>query len=89
MNGLRWLWEPSNFWPVWFYGLLGFFALREFWALGTGRPQDTFSWWVWRHLGIHAGERMGQWSALDFLVFGAYCTVFVWLAAHFFWRLFA
>lgn len=86
---MKWLWDPNHYWPIWFFSLvLGVFGLREFWALGTGRPQDTFSYWVWRALKIHSGETMGQWTAADFLTFGAYCTVFIWLAYHFFWRKF-
>lgn len=89
MSALRWLWSPAAYWPIWFGGLvLGLFGLREFWALGTGRPQDTFSYWVWRNLKITAGETVSQWTALDFLTFGVYVTVFVWLAFHFFLRKF-
>lgn len=87
MNALRWLWSPEHYWSVWLFGLvLGVFGLREFWALGTGRPEDTFSVWVWRHLRIHAGERLGQWTAPDFLWFGVYVVLFTWLAGHFFWH---
>lgn len=88
MSVLRWLWEPSHYWLGWFYGLLVLFSLREFWALGTGRPQDTFSWWVWVRLKISSGEGFSQWSALDFLTFGLYVVIFTWLAFHFFWRKF-
>ena len=89
MNILRWLWNPAHYWPLWFAGLvLGVFSLREFWALGTRRPQDTFSWWVWTRLKISSGEGFGSWSAMDFLTFGLYCVIFIWLAYHLFWRKF-
>ena len=89
MSLLRSLWSPAYYWPIWFGGLVcALFSVREFWALGTGRPQDTFSFWVWRVLKIHSGERISQWTALDFLTFGVYVTVFIWLAFHFFFRRF-
>lgn len=87
MNALRWLWEPAHYWAVWLVGLIVIFAVREFWALAHGRPQDTFSWWVWQHLKISAGEGIGSWTFLDFIAFGVYCVIFTWLAGHFFWRL--
>jgi hypothetical protein len=86
VSALRWLWSPSHYWVGWFYGLLVVFAVREFWALGTGRPQDTFSVWVWDHLKISSGEGIGQWTWADFLVFGVYLVIFTWLAGHFFWH---
>lgn len=86
MDWLKWLWQPAHYWVVWFVGLLAFFALREFWALGHGRPQDTFSWWVWDQLDVDPGEGLSDWTAAEFLVFGCYCTLFLWLAGHFFWR---
>lgn len=87
---MRWLWNPAHYWPLWFGVLvLGVFGFREFWALGTGRPQDTFSWWVWRTLKITSGEGIASWSALNYWVFAAYCAMFIWLAYHFFWHKFA
>lgn len=88
MTILKWLWNPVHYWLLWFYGFLFLFAVREFWALGSGRSQDTFSYWVWNHLKIIPGETVNNWSAEDFLVFGVYCTVFTWLAFHFFLRRF-
>lgn len=84
----RWLWAPSHFWAIWLFGFLGIFAVREFWAIGSGRPQDTFSWWVWNHLHITAGEGIGSWTFADFAWFCVYCSLFTWLLFHFFWRKF-
>lgn len=89
MTILKWLWNPAHYWPIWFGGLvLLVFGFREFWALGTGRPQDTFSYWVWNALKITPGESISQWTALDYLTFGLYVVVFSWLAFHFFGRKF-
>jgi hypothetical protein len=87
---MKWLWAPAHYWPIWLFGLvLGVFGVREFTALATARSQDTFSCWVWHALKVHKNESIGQWDALDFLMFGLYCTVFIWLAFHFFWHRFA
>lgn len=86
MTALRWLWNPGHYWPLWLVGLVSTFALREFWALASGRPGDTLSVWVWRHLKIRAGEGIGDWTFVDFAFFALYCSLWIWLAGHFFWH---
>jgi hypothetical protein len=86
---MKWLWNFDHYWAIWFWGLLGTFALREFWAVGSGRPQETFSYWVWDHLKIRVHEGISQWNAADYLTFGIYIVTFSWLAFHFWWRKFA
>lgn len=84
---MKWLWTAANYWPLWLVIVTGSFLFREIWALASKRPQDTLSDWVWTHLHIVAKERIGQWSAVDLLVFCVYVSVFVvWLPWHFFFR---
>jgi hypothetical protein len=84
----RWLWNPAHYWP---YGLLtvfGLFLIREVWALASGRPQDTLSWFAWRQLNIVAGQSPSEWGAAAYLSFGMYLVVVSWLAYHVWFRKF-
>jgi len=87
MTILKSIWNPGHWWPVWLGVFIAAFLVRETWALASGRPQDTFSDWVWTHLHIVTRETIGQWSAADLLLFGVYVVVFVlWLPWHLFLR---
>lgn len=79
----RALWSAAVWWPVWLGLSVGAFALREAWALASGRSQDTLSYWVWQRLHVARGETLAQWSATDFLTFGCYVVLVSWLAMHF------
>jgi hypothetical protein len=68
---------------VWLFGALSIFLAFEIFALVTN-PANTLSAWVWESLGIHRNESIGAWTALDFLVFGIWLTLLVWLTFHFF-----
>ena len=85
---LKHAWSAATYWPVWLVLFLGTFGVREGLALASGRPGDTLSDWVWRVLRITSNETPSHWSAVDYLVFGAWVTVFTWLTWHFFFRRF-
>lgn len=74
----------ERYWPVWLTVMLLSFLGPEVYALATGQPSNTLSAWVWRALAIHRDETVGQWSALDFLMFGLWVTLVAWLTFHFF-----
>jgi hypothetical protein len=76
------------YWPIWLFVFVGAFLGPEVYALVSGKPQNTLSWWVWRMLKVSTGERVSQWTAADFLTFGIWMTLFVWLTFHFFLRRF-
>jgi hypothetical protein len=82
------LWQPGTYWVVWLSVFAGTFLLREVWALASGRSQDTLSDWVWNLLRITSNEPVSGWNSTDFLVFGAWLTVVIWLTYHFFFRVF-
>jgi hypothetical protein len=85
---LRTAWSGAVWWPVWLGVAVGVFLLREVWALASGRSQDTLSYWVWTALKVTRNESPSVWSATDFLVFGAWMTLILWLTFHFFLRRF-
>lgn len=72
------------YWPLWLMGSIILFLVPEVYSLVTGHPSNTLSDWVWSSLHIHRDESPGQWSAEDFLVFGCWLTLVVWLTFHFF-----
>lgn len=86
---MRALWSAAVWWPTWLIAAVGLFLFREIWALVSGRPGDTLSWWVWRNLGIMVGERPENWTAGAFLSFGLWIVLVVWLTFHFWFRRFA
>jgi hypothetical protein len=83
------LWSPAVWWPAWLALFTGLFLLREIWALAAGDTAGTLSDWVWRQLAIIKGETPAQWSAVDYLVFGAWVVLVSWLTFHFFFRKFS
>jgi hypothetical protein len=86
---LKWFWSPAVYWPQWLGMLTGTFLLREVWALASGRPNDTLSYWVWVHLHIVSNERISQWTAASFLTFGVWIVLVTWLTFHFWLHKFA
>lgn len=80
----RWIWSSVVYWPIWLAVLTSSFLIREIWALASGRSHDTLSYWVWFHLKIAAHERVSEWSAADFLTFGIWIVLVIWLTFHFF-----
>lgn len=82
------LWGAAVWWPVWLGLFAGSFLFREVWALASGRPGDTLSWWVWRALKITQNEPITDWTAADYLVFGVWLVLVTWLTWHFFFRRF-
>ena len=89
MTALRALWQPGAWWPSWLGLSAGLFLLREVWALASGRPQDTLSYWVWRILAITQNEPLADWNATDYLVCGCWLVLVSWLTFHLFGRRFA
>lgn len=75
------------YWPVYLTVAFLFFIAPEIMGLVSGR-RNTLSDWVWTRLHIIAGETIGQWSALDFLVFGQWIIMWAWLTWHFFFHRF-
>lgn len=71
------------YWPVWLVIVLASFLGPEIYSLITDHGPNTLSAWVWKTLQISRNETPLQWSAADFLTFGAYLVVVVWLAFHF------
>lgn len=82
------LWRADVWWPAWLALFTAAFLLREVWALASGDPAATLSEWVWRQLAITQNETPARWSAVDYLVFGAWVTLVSWLTWHFFFRKF-
>src|SRR5258707_10303172 len=78
----------NAYWPVWLGVLLAAFLPGEILGLIQG-GQNTLSNFVWQYLKLAKNEAIWQWSALDFLIFGAWVTVVVWLTAHLFFMTFA
>ncbi len=78
----------NAYWPVWLGVLLAAFLPGEILGLVQG-GQNTLSNFVWQYLKLAKNEAIWQWSALDFLIFGAWLTVVTWLTFHFFFRTFA
>jgi len=76
------------YWTIWLGVLLVAFLPAEILGLVQG-GQNTLSNFVWQYLRIAKNETMWQWSATDFLIFGGWVTITVWLTAHFFFRTFA
>ena len=85
----RWLWSAAVYWPLWLGMLAGTLLLREVWALARGRSRDTLSYWIWAHLRITDSERISQWTAADFLTFGVWIVLVLWLTFHFWLHKFA
>ena len=84
MSHITW---GNAYWPAWLGVLLLAFIPAEILGL-LGGGQNTLSNFVWQHLKIAKNEAIWQWSALDFLLFGGWLTVAVWLTLHFFFRRF-
>lgn len=77
----------NYYWPGF---LISFFAMLigpEIYALITNW-KNTLSNWVWTFLNITKNQSMSQWSATDFLLFGAWMVTVTWLTFHFFLRKF-
>jgi hypothetical protein len=71
------------YWPIGLAVVLVAFLIPEIYALCTN-PGNTLSAFVWRSLAITRDESIGAWSAGDFLIFGLWLTLVVWLTFHFF-----
>lgn len=80
-----------TYWPIFLAATFLLFIVPESMALmginGTN-VDNTLSNWVWTRLHIQSNEKMNQWSALDFLLFGQWLTLVIWLTWHFFFRKF-
>lgn len=76
------------YWPIWLAATIVSFLVYEIYALATGHPENTLSDWVWRVLKIGKNASFANWTAADFLTFGVWMTLFIWLTFHFFFRRF-
>lgn len=72
------------YWAAWLTTAVAAFLGPEIYALCSGRPSNTLSAWVWRALQVTRNETITAWSATDFLVFGCWATLVIWLTFHFF-----
>lgn len=69
-----------NTWSIyWLLWLAIGFCVPEFWALGTGHPENTLSEQVWHLTGQTGAAGTAHWTFAHFVV-AAFC---VWLAGHF------
>lgn len=80
-TGVTW---GAWYWPVWLVVVAVTFLGPEIYSLVSDRGPNTLSGWVWRVLRIHANQSVSQWNATDFLTFGIWIVVVVWLSFHFF-----
>jgi hypothetical protein len=76
------------YWTTWSLIVLITFLGPEIYALATTGAPNTLSQFVWTKLNITSNERMSSWSALDFLIFCEWMTLWIWLTWHFFFRRF-
>lgn len=76
------------YWPVWLCVMLSAFLAPEIYALVSSGAPNTLSQWVWVRLNVQSNEKVNQWSALDFLMFGEWCVLVLWLTFHFFFHRF-
>lgn len=83
-SGLREIWQAAGWWPAWLLTLAGLFALREGWALASGRPQDTLSDWLRARFEIVSHAAIAQWSPATLGFFAVWTLAFVWLTWHIF-----
>lgn len=74
------------YWPIFLISTTCAFLTAEIYALVTTGGPNTLSEWVWLRLNVTSHEKMSQWSALDFLAFGQWCTLVSWLTWHFFFH---
>lgn len=74
------------YWPIFLVTMLVAFLVAEIYALVTGGAANTLSNWVWVKLNVTSHEKISQWSALDYLMFGEWLTLVSWLTWHFFFR---
>lgn len=72
------------YWPVWLGVAVAAFLGPEIAALVSGRSANTLSAWVWRTLQITRDEAITSWGAADFLTFGVWLVLIIWLTFHFF-----
>lgn len=73
----------NHYWPVWMVLAFLTFIVPEAYSLFTDHGPNTLSAYVWRLLGTVRNESVHQWGALDFLTFGIYAVIVIWLAFHF------
>lgn len=73
----------NHYWP--WYLLFAFlaFIVPEVYSLVTDHGPNTLSAFIWRLLGTTRNESITAWGALNFLTFGIYLVVVIWLAFHF------
>lgn len=76
------------YWPSYLAAALIAFLVAEIYSLVTVGGANTLSFWVWTQLKITSNEKMAQWSALDFLLFGQWMVIWIWLTYHFFFHRF-
>lgn len=77
-----------EYWAIWLVTLAVTFLVPEIIALATGQASNTLSAFVWRALAITDHESWALWSATDFLVFGVWAVLVLWLTGHFFFGMF-
>lgn len=76
------------YWPVYLAVSLAAFLAAEIYALVSGGAPNTLSQWIWSRLNITSNEKLVSWSALDYLIFCQWMSVWSWLTYHFFFHRF-
>ena len=76
------------YWPIFLIAATAGFLSAEIFGLVTTGASNTLSNWIWVHLNIMKGEKISQWSALDFLLFCEWMVTWIWLTFHFFFHRF-
>lgn len=87
LDGSGQTWGP-RYWTIWLLVMASGFLAAELYALASGQGPNTLSAYVWRALKITNHQPIGGWSATDFLVFGLWMVLLIWLTFHFFFGLF-
>ena len=84
---------PSPFmviyWEAWAIFTFLSFMIPELLSLFSGNSQNTLSAAVWRAERLVPGQAIEDWTFFHFAFTGMLMLLFVWLAGHFGWGLWA
>lgn len=74
----------TKYWFVWFLVMFGTFIIPELYVLARGQWRNTLSAQVWKLEGqINGPVPLLSWTAIHFLLGGAFIVTFLWLIGHF------
>lgn len=78
----------DRYWFWWAVLAFGTFIVPEVYSLVVKKPEGTLSDTIWRLEDFDPQNGLSTWTAFHFLFIGILMVVFLWLIAHFGWRLF-